>query len=222
MSHDCYQKSQLDKRLLKVPARWTDEQLDFLRFLFPESSTPAPAPEGALKLQPRGYPEARLFSAPPPSSQPGEKLALLFQRRRLFFDCVVLPQLDSSGQEIRFLAYADEWHIILQKNLARKYHEHQSLRRDNYNPYIAALLIAIAQAHDDREAPYITRDDETQIKGELLTWPLRPTYVPTQAQDFRVFPRTPAYFVSDDTSDTDMDTDTDAADSQAKYEEWPL
>lgn len=85
-----------------------------------------------------------------------EKLALLLRRRRRFFDCVVLPQLDSSGQEIRFLVYADEWHIILRMNLARKRCEHQRLRRDNYNPYIAALLIAVAQAHDDQEAPYIT------------------------------------------------------------------
>lgn len=74
----------------------------------------------------------------------------MYKRRRISAGCFVLPELEREGEGSRFLAYADERHIVYEKNLARTFRERQAMKRRHNNPYIAALLIAVAQAHDNR------------------------------------------------------------------------
>lgn len=51
------------------------------------------------------------------------------------------------------LAYADQRHIEFERHQAERPGQQQSLDRENVEPYIPALLIAMAQAQDDGDAP---------------------------------------------------------------------
>ncbi|KAH6974756.1 hypothetical protein EDB80DRAFT_866000 [Ilyonectria destructans] len=174
MPHTTREASRLQKHLVQVPARWTDDQTKFLRFSFPSCPTIMPTATAACghedglsevrwqlakqRFSFRHSAIAELLTSPTCPFKSSNNLIFQFGRREQPLNCVVLSPRNAHQRKVRISAFVDEGCIRRTRLLnAKSPRQRQALRLDQYHPYITALLIAVAQAQDDREeSGYVT------------------------------------------------------------------